>query len=213
MTGYLTGRFTPAARRATFVAALILLPVFFLPVLPIWHIHLVAPQYREGLDLDIYTTTVKGNLATINELNHYVGMHQIRPDEFKEFGFIPVALSLFGGLALLAGVLNRRWFAALGWVLFTVFGAVMVGDFGRWLWTFGHQLSPMAPIKMAPFTPPVLGTMRIANFYVRSLPGSGTLLLLAAWLLGPFSVRWERTHGAAGPVAGAVVAGAGGPAR
>ena len=180
------------------MAALILLPVFFLPVLPIWHIRLIAPQYREGLQLDIYTTTVRGNLDTVNELNHYVGMHQIKPNEFAEFGFIPIALSIFGGLALLAALVNRRWFAALGWVLFTLFGVVMVADFGRWLWLYGHQLSPTAPIKMPPFTPPVIGVMRIANFHVQSWPGTGTIMLMVAWLMGPFSIRWEKTH----PVAG-----------
>ena len=199
MNDYLKGRFSPRGRLAVAAAALILLPVFFLPVLPIWHIRLVAPQYREGLMLHIFTTTVRGNLQTVNELNHYVGMKAIHPDEFSEFRFIPVALTFFGVLALLSALVNRRWFGLLGWAFFTLFGMVMVADFGRWLWAYGHELNALAPIKMKGFMPPVLGSMRIANFYVFSFPGSGTYLLLVAWLLGPLTVRWEGRHAGGSP--------------
>jgi hypothetical protein len=49
--------------------------------------------------------------------------------------------------------------------------------------TFGHQLSPEAPIKVAPFTPPVFGHQHIANFDVYSYPGPGTYLLGAYALI------------------------------
>src|SRR5262249_34375509 len=74
-----TGRFQARERRFILWAALVLLPVFFLPVLPIWHMKLWAPQYREGLSLSIYSNTIKGDLQKINTLNHYVGMKAITP--------------------------------------------------------------------------------------------------------------------------------------
>ena len=96
---YLTDRFRPAERRLIWVAALVLLPVFFFPVLPIWVMKLWAPQYREGLTLTIYTNTIAGDVQKINTLNHYVGMHAITPDDFKEFHYLPQALSFFGVMA------------------------------------------------------------------------------------------------------------------
>src|SRR6188474_2013146 len=50
--------------------------------LPLWRISLVAPQYAEGLTLDMYAyQIVAGNkgqdLAEINTLNHYIGMKPI----------------------------------------------------------------------------------------------------------------------------------------
>jgi hypothetical protein len=45
------------------------------------------------------------------------------------------------------------------------------------MYSFGHQLSPEAPIKVAPFTPPIFGHQHIANFDVYSYPGAGTYLL------------------------------------
>lgn len=193
---YLTGRFRPTERRLIWVAALVLLPVFFFPVLPIWIMKLWAPQYREGLTLTIYTHTIRGDLQNINTLNHYVGMHAITPDDFKEFRYLPQALTLFGLMALLAALLNRRWIAFLGWLVFTAFAGYMFSDYARWLWHYGHDLDPRAALKLPTFTPPLIGWNRMANFRVLSMPGPGTLLLGAAWLLGPLVIALEMRAGA-----------------
>lgn len=185
---YLLGSFRPAERRWIVIAALILLPVFFLPVLPIWHMRLWAPQYHEGLHLTIFTNTIRGDLQNINTLNHYVGMHAITPDDFKEFRYLPVALTLFGVLALLGALVNRRWLAILGWLAFTAFSAYMFRDYADWLWHYGHDLDPRAAIKLPAFAPPIIGFRQMANFKVWSYPGIGTVLLGIAWLLGPVAV-------------------------
>jgi copper chaperone NosL len=192
VTSYLTGKFRPTERRFIFLAALVLLPVFFLPVLHIWEMRMWAPQYREGLQLRIYTNEIRGDVDKINTLNHYVGMHAIRNEDFREFRFLPQALTAFGLLALLAGLFNRRWLAVLGWVAFTVFAVVMFRDYATWLWKYGHDLDPRAAIKLPTFTPPLIGYNRMANFKVLSIPGPGTLLLGIAWLLGPVVFWLER---------------------
>jgi copper chaperone NosL len=197
---YLTGRFGPSDRRLILVAALVLLPVFFLPVLPIWQMKMWAPQYREGLTLTIYSNTIKGDLQKINTLNHYVGMKAITPDDFKEFTYLPQALTAFGVLALLGALLNRRWLAILGWMLFTAFSIYMFSSYAQWLWRYGHELDPRAAIKLPAFTPPFIGYQKMANFKVLSLPMPGTLLLGLAWLLGPFVAwhEWRETRRARG---------------
>ena len=195
MNAYLAGRFGSSERRFVFLAALVLLPVFFLPVLPIWIMKLWAPQYREGLTLTIYANTLKGNLQSINTLNHYVGMKHISPDDFREFRFMPQALTGFGFLALLAALFNRRWIAILGWIGFTVFAGFMFSDYARWLWSYGHDLDPRAPIKLAAFSPPLIGWKQMANFRVLSLPALGTVMLGLAWLLGPAALWLEHRDG------------------
>jgi len=193
---YLTDRFGRAERRLIVLAALVLVPVFFLPVLPIWQMKLWAPQYREGLSITIYAHTIKGDLKSINLLNHYVGMHAIAPDEFKEFRFMPQALTAFGLFALLAFLVNRRWIAILGWLVFTGFAIYMFGDYANWLWHYGHDLDPRAPITLPAFTPPLIGLKHMANFHVLSLPGPGTVLLGLAWLLGPAAIVLEMREAA-----------------
>jgi len=192
MTKYLSGTFRGSERRLIALAALVLLPVFFLPVLHIWEMRLWAPQYSEGLKLTIYTNTIKGDLQNINILNHYVGMKAITPSDFKEFQYMPQALTGFGVLALLAALLNRRWIAILGWVLFSVFALLMFREYATWLYKYGHELNPRAAIKLDAFTPPLIGYAKMANFKVLSLPGPGTILLGIAWLLGPVALLLER---------------------
>ncbi|HKA23612.1 MAG TPA: hypothetical protein VKF80_01390 [Candidatus Eisenbacteria bacterium] len=188
---YLVDRFQPAERRLIVVAALVLVPIFFFPVLPIWAMKLWAPQYREGLTLTIYSNAIRGDLQSINTLNHYVGMKHITPEDFREFTYLPQALTLFGVAALVAALVNRRWVAILGWILFTVFSAYMFFDYARWLYDYGHNLDPRAPIKLPLFTPPLIGFKQMANFKVLSIPMPGTLLLGIAWLLGPIAIVLE----------------------
>jgi copper chaperone NosL len=186
---YLGGTFGATQRRLIVLAALVLLPVFFLPVLPIWEMRMWAPQYREGLSLTIYTNTIKGDLQNINILNHYVGMKAISPDDFKEFAYLPQALTIFGVMALFAAVFNRRWIALLGWLTFTGFAIYMFNDYAQWLYRYGHELDPRAAIKLDGFSPPLIGYKTMANFKTLSLPGTGSILLGIAWALGPF-VGW-----------------------
>ena len=189
---WLAGRFGAAERRLIAIAALVLMPVYFLPVLPVWQMRMWAPQYREGLTLTIYSNTIRGDIQKINTLNHYVGMKSITPEDFREFTYMPQLLSLFGVMALLAAVFNRRWLAVVGWLAFTAFAAYMFRDYVMWLWRYGHELDPRAAITLPAFMPPIIGYSRMANFKVLSLPGLGTLLLGAAWLLGPFIVWLDR---------------------
>ncbi|HEU4941011.1 MAG TPA: nitrous oxide reductase family maturation protein NosD, partial [Candidatus Eisenbacteria bacterium] len=208
MVAYWLGSFPRAERRLILVAALVLLPVFFLPVLPIWTMKLWAPQYPEGLTLTIYTNAIRGDLQKINTLNHYVGMHPITAADFREFTYLPQLLTLFGFMALLAALVNRRIIALLGWLAFTGFTIYMFRDYVQWLWHYGHDLDPRAAIKLEAFTPPVIGYQKMANFKVWSLPGPGTWLLGLAWLLGPIAIwlEWRERKSATAAVAAALLA-------
>src|SRR6185369_13241368 len=168
---YLSEEFRPSERGLILFAAVVLLPVFFLPVFPIWHMHLRAPQYPEGLNLAIYTNTIRGDVDKINMLNHYVGMHAITASDFREFSYMPQLLTGFGVMALLAALTGRRWLALVGWLGFTAFAAVMFNDYVQWLWRYGHELDPRAAITLNQFMPPVIGFQKMANFRVLSIPG------------------------------------------
>jgi hypothetical protein len=81
-------------------------------------------------------------------------------------------------------------------VLFTYFGIFSLGTFWYRLYTFGHRLSPDAPVTVEPFTPPILGNQRIANFDVYSYPGPTTYVLgVFALVLGAALVmEWRRAR-------------------
>ncbi len=182
------GELSRQSRILVIVAALLLIPAAFLPV---WKITLVAPQYPNGLSLMIYPGKVTGEIQEVNVLNHYIGMKEISQDEFPEFRFIPFLILRFLALAALAALVARMEIGALGWIDFTIFGIIMLVDFQHWLYEYGHNLSPSAPITMAPFTPKFIGTTQVANFTVESWPAIGAILMGIAGALGPLAVLLE----------------------
>jgi hypothetical protein len=159
---------------------LLLVAVFF----PLWEITMFAQMFPEGIRMWIYPHKLVGgnagaDLQGINILNHYIGMQEIRAQDFPEMKFIPFALGLFFLLGLRTAVFGRVHQLVDLLVLFIYFGLFSLAAFYYRMYTFGHQLSPEAPIKVAPFTPPVFGRQHIANFDVYSYPGPGTYLLVA----------------------------------
>jgi copper chaperone NosL len=186
-------RFYAFLARPIPTAGRIALAVFVIPLLasftqPLWRISMDAPQYPEGLQLDIYAYKVEGgnggqHLQEINTLNHYIGMHALDREALSDLDWIPFAL---GGLAIFA-----LRVAAIGTVsglvdLFVATAYVSLFAFGRFVYTlyvFGHNLNPEAPVKVPGFMPAVIGSKQIANFTTHSWPhlGSG---LLALFVLG-----------------------------
>ncbi len=164
------------------VAAVLLIGAIFLPL---WQIHLVAPQYQEGLDLYIHSYKLEaGNegqdLKEINNLNHYIGMAPIEEEDFAEMTFIPF---LLGGFALLA--LRAAFFGTVKSVVDTLVLFIYFGMFSMWrfyyqLYTYAHNLDPRAPMDIDPFTPILIGWKQIANFTQYSFPREGSALLLGA---------------------------------
>jgi len=149
---------------------------------PLWRIALRAPQYPNGLWMEIYTHKVEGgnkgqHINEINTLNHYIGMHRIDRGELSDLDWIPFALGLLVVLALrCAAIGNIRTLIDL--VVLT--GYVSIFAFGRFIYkmyVFGHNLDPTAPLKVEPFTPAIFGTKQIANFTTTSTPQLGSILI------------------------------------
>ena len=172
--------------RLLLLAAIVLLLVG--GTLPLWRISLVAPQYSEGLKLDMYSyQIVAGNggqdLAEINTLNHYIGMKPIAEADFLEMKLLPFAIGVFALLALRAAAVGRIITLVDLSVLFLYFGAFSLGSFAYRLYSYGHQLNPQAPMKIEPFMPVVFGSQQIANFVQTSLPLAGTACMTAFFVL------------------------------
>lgn len=194
LTHFVQGELSTPSRIAMVAVALALVPALFLPV---WEITLHAPQYPGGLTVEIYAHTVAGDLQEVNGLNHYIGMKEIQPDEFPEFMFIPFFILRFLGFAALAALVARIPVAAIGYLDFVIFGAVMIFDFRTWLAQYGQNLDPAAPIEIDPFTPNFIGGTQVGQFSVTSYPSAATILMVLAGLAGPVLLgyewwRWRR---------------------
>lgn len=192
------------------LAALLMATNLFLPV---WRIELYAPQYPEGLALQIHADGLRGDVEIINGLNHYIGMKTLHSEQFIEFSILRY---LFGALSLLfvaAAVFGtRRWlYAAFGTLV--VFGMVALADFYRWNYNYGHDLDPNAAIKVPgmAYQPPVLGFKQLLNFGAYSIPDLGGWCMVAAGLLLLTAVvyegGWLRRFGIGRTAAGLLILG------
>src|SRR3954467_3684871 len=74
------------------IASLSLMATYFLPV---WFIFLIAPQYPEGLTMQIWLNKISGQVDIINGLNHYIGMKHIQSEMFPEFSYLVYIVALF----------------------------------------------------------------------------------------------------------------------
>lgn len=178
----------PPLARALVVAAALLLGAPY--VAPLWSVRLVAPQYPEGIGMDIHVNTVTGakefDLRNINALNHYIGMKEIHPESIPELKYMPWILGALIAAGLVTAAVGRRR-ALAGWLaVLLLAGGAGLFDFWRWNYDYGHNLDFERAIIVIPgqsYQPPILGTKQIANFTATSYPAAGGVLAGVAFLL------------------------------
>lgn len=161
---------------------LLLVPLVVGLTLPLWHIEMEAPQYPKGLSLHIYAHTIMGghdgaDVQEINILNHYIGMQKLDRALFTELDWLPFGFGVLGLLLVRVAVLgNVRSLVDLS-VLVTYFAGFSLFRFVYKMHSYGHDLSPDAPIKVKPFMPALWGDKEVGNFTTHAYPGTGTYLL------------------------------------
>ena len=179
-------------------AALLLVAVY---IFPLWNLTMFAPQYQDGLRLDIYSYKLEGgnggqDIKEINILNHYIGMRDLVADDFTEFKWLPFIVGALGLLYLRAAVMGTVGGIVDVLVLNIYFSAFALWSFGYKMYSYGHNLAPTAAVKVDPFMPPLVGAKQLANFEVYSYPQAASYamalssLLLAAALV----VAWRQAR-------------------
>jgi len=183
---FLTKPLNLGSRLLLLIAAAAIATSFFFPL---WKMHLVAPQYQDGLELFIWAHKIQGgghegqHLAEINNLNHYIGMKAIDAADFTEMIWMPFAFGIILLLILRAAVFGLMGNVVDLFAIYSYFGLFSIGSFWYRLYTYGHQLDPRAPMKIEPFTPLLIGVKQIANFREYSFPQLGAYLLTFSVLL------------------------------
>ncbi|AEV34411.1 hypothetical protein Oweho_3462 [Owenweeksia hongkongensis DSM 17368] len=176
------------------IAVACLLMLFFFPL---WEITLIAPQYPDGITMYIWINQITGDspgtLQNINILNHYVGMKMIEPDSIPELTYFPWVVGALGVFGIITAIVNKSW-VYLTWALvFLVLGTLGIYDFYLWEYDYGHNLSPLAPIKVPgqSYQPPLFGTKMLLNFNAKSYPGIGGIFTGVALFLS-FVAFWLK---------------------
>jgi len=170
------------SRWLVLLASIIILPSNFVSV---WQIQLEAPQYPEGLKMEIWSHKLSGDVNKINGLNHYIGMSLIEEKNFKEFVIMPWliwGMVFLGLLVALFGIRKLLYGYALYFIVCGIWG---IYDFWKWEYEYGHNLNPHAAIKVPgmAYQPPLFGWKQLLNFLAGSFPDFGGYLIIGPAIL------------------------------
>jgi copper chaperone NosL len=157
-----------AVRILLAAAALLLAASLFLPL---WETEMESPQYHgeDEIKVQVYPGHVAGSLQEVETLNQYIGVHL--PLDAPELRALPWALGLFGVLTLVAAflpwtALKKASIANLA--LMVIGGAAGAGMLQYRLYQLGHERTHSVMRGVPNFTPPILGSMHLANFHIET---------------------------------------------
>jgi len=174
-----------------FSASALLLMVSLL--LPYWVLRLSAPQFPDGLVIRAFVNRLDGDVGELEGLNHYVGLGSFNDAATFERSIAIASIIVLAGLLVAAIVIHSRWVLVLVTPAL-LFPVIFLVDLQYWLWNFGHNLDPAAPLAAAvgEFTPPIFGRAKIAQFKTLALPGPGMLLAFVASILVAIGLYYHR---------------------
>jgi hypothetical protein len=152
--------------------------------LPLWHMRMEAPQYRdqEALKVLVLPGSLRGDLNEIKVLNQYIGVTV--PTTLPQTNWLPIALTVVAGLGLLAAFLPlraRRWAAFAAAASLCAAMLTAAGQAQLQMYHIGHDRNPHPALKgIADFTPPLLGNRKLAQFELESRLGVGSFAIVGA---------------------------------
>jgi copper chaperone NosL len=157
---------------------------------PVWSIYLIAPQYPEGLSMQIWLNKITGQVEIINGLNHYIGMKHIKAEMFPEFSYLVYILGFYIVLGLVIAITGSRRLLFAYLILSVIGGIAALVDFYLWGYDYGHDLDPAAAIQVPglSYQPPLIGHKKLLNFDSYSYPDIGGWVAVA--VTGLFFIIW-----------------------
>jgi hypothetical protein len=154
-------------------------------VLPLWALSFNAPVVGHvWKTIIVYGTgSVQGSLDEVNKANQYVGLQQIRPVDVLALKLIPLTYILAAIFIVLGGWRLSLEKTTLVYVILLL--SIPLG-IQYWLYAFGHNINPDAPIALDPFTPYVVGSYEVANFMIVAYLHVGYFLLVGTFAASYF---------------------------
>ncbi len=161
---------------------------------PIWLITLDAPQYPEGLTMNLWIDKLAGDINTVNGLNHYIGMKHLSTEMFSEFLYLKYIVAGIIGCVVLTALSNNKKVLLGLVIILLISGIVGMVDFWQWEYDYGHNLLSTAAIKVPgmSYQPPLFGYKDLLNFTAGSFPDSGgyAIIIPAFTVVFVFVYEW-----------------------
>lgn len=180
-------RLSKTSRIIIAIGSLAMCIMFFVPA---WSIYLVAPQYPEGLSMQIWLDKITGQVEIINGLNHYIGMKHIEASMFPEFSFLVYILGFFVLFGMIIAITGKRKLLFVYLVLSCLGAIAALVDFYMWGYDYGHDLDPSAAIQVPglSYQPPLIGHKKLLNFDSYSYPDTGAWVIVGVTAV--FAIIW-----------------------
>ncbi len=180
-------KMSTTARIIIAIGALVLVIMYFVPA---WSIYLIAPQYPEGLSMQIWLNKITGQVEIINGLNHYIGMKAINADMFPEFTFLIYILGFYILFGLVVAITGSRRLLFIFLIASVIGGIAALTDFYKWGYDYGHNLDTSAAIQVPglSYQPPLIGHKKLLNFDAYSYPDTGAWVVVGVTVI--FSIIW-----------------------
>lgn len=171
-------------------AVLLLLISIFLPY---WSLTLHAPQYPGGLKIHLFVNHVTGDVQEIDGLNHYIGMRSMEDAAAIERTLSIIMIVGIGLLAVAAIYIHSPVAVFFSFPAF-LFPVIFLGDLYFWLWNFGTNLDPKAPLSSSvkPFVPPLLGEGNVGQFKTVASWDIGLIMAILASILIVIGLFYHR---------------------
>lgn len=185
------------------IGSLALIASYFFPV---WFIFLLAPQYPEGLTMNIWLNKLTGQVDIINGLNHYIGMKHIKAEMFPEFKYLVYVVGFYILFGLVVAITGRRKLLFIYLLLSVFAGLAAMYDYYQWSYDYGHNLDPKAAIQVPglSYQPPLIGHKTLLNFDAYSYPDTGgwvfiivVFIFILVWLYEFSKSRQAKSAGSA----------------
>ena len=152
--------------------------------LPLWNMRMEAPQYRgsEALKVVVLPGALRGDINEIKTLNQYIGVTV--PGTLPQTQWLPAVICGVAALGVIVAFLplRSRRFAAFG-VAVLLTGAMLLaaGQAQLQMYRIGHDRNRHAALAGVPdFTPPLLGSRKLAQFELVSRLGYGSFAIAGA---------------------------------
>ncbi len=172
------------------LAALLLIVSMFMPY---WSMTMEAPQYPNGLTVDVYVNRLEGDMREIDELNHYLGMPPLDEGGKLERAFSTYAIAVLG-LLLVAGVFIHNQWAGILAIPALGYPIVFLADLWWILYQYGHSIDPNSALGSAidPFTPPLFGRGVVGQFATVARAEAGLFLVVASVIVVLIGLWFHR---------------------
>jgi len=160
---------------------------------PYWRLTLHAPQYPKGLHVIASLSTLEGDVAEIDGLNHYIGMRPLGEAATFERSIALIGIAALVLLILAAIFIHNKWVTLLA-LPALLFPVIFLADLQYWMANFGQNLNPSAPLSSSvkPFIPPVLFEGKIAQFSTWAQPELGLWMAIAASIVILIGLYFHR---------------------